>query len=345
MSRDRTPASPVTTGSAADALTVAELTDRYWSHALLHYRKNGKNTSEISALKLAFRPVKKLYGDAPAVEFGPLCLRAVQQHMVMSKVTRKSLNIHTGRIKRMFKWAVAGELIPAAIFSALQALRVLQRGRSEAVETEDIKPVPQQHIDAVLKIVNRHIAAMIRLQLLTGVARPGEICIMRVKDIDTSKNEWNNWVYRPYDHKTIHHGHTRLHPLNVEAQKVLQPFLNHTMNAYLFNPQESVAEHLQDRRSNAGKTRSDVDLMSAAKRRAPKDHFDTFGYRRAIARACRKAGVPPWHPHQLRHNAATEIRKRHGIDAARAVLNHKTFDATVEYTELDLSIAHRAVSC
>lgn len=30
-----------------------------------------------------------------------------------------------------------------------------------------------------------------------------------------------------------------------------------------------------------------------------------------------------WHPHQLRHNAATELRKKFGIEAARIILGHR----------------------
>ncbi len=32
--------------------------------------------------------------------------------------------------------------------------------------------------------------------------------------------------------------------------------------------------------------------------------------------------IPPWHPHQPRHNAATELRKEFGIEAARIILGH-----------------------
>ena len=40
----------------------------------------------------------------------------------------------------------------------------------------------------------------------------------------------------------------------------------------------------------------------------------------ASARACAKAGVPRWHPHQLSHSAATRIRKEFGLDASRVIL-------------------------
>jgi integrase len=42
-----------------------------------------------------------------------------------------------------------------------------------------------------------------------------------------------------------------------------------------------------------------------------------------------------WHPHQLRHNAATRLRKEFGIEAARVVLGHRSASATEVYAEVD----------
>lgn len=42
-----------------------------------------------------------------------------------------------------------------------------------------------------------------------------------------------------------------------------------------------------------------------------------------------------WHPHQLRHNAATRLRKEHGVELARIVLGHSTAFTTEIYAEAD----------
>lgn len=42
-----------------------------------------------------------------------------------------------------------------------------------------------------------------------------------------------------------------------------------------------------------------------------------------------------WHPRQLRHNAATRLRKEFGIEAARLILGHASMDATAIYAERD----------
>jgi integrase len=38
--------------------------------------------------------------------------------------------------------------------------------------------------------------------------------------------------------------------------------------------------------------------------------------------------VHRWHPHQLRHNAATELRKEFGIETARIILGHHSAAVT-----------------
>ena len=56
---------------------------------------------------------------------------------------------------------------------------------------------------------------------------------------------------------------------------------------------------------------------------------------RAIKRACEKAAVPAWHPHRLRHNAATALREQHGIEAARIILGHRSAAVTEIYAEVN----------
>ncbi|MEN6385747.1 MAG: tyrosine-type recombinase/integrase [Phycisphaerales bacterium] len=50
-----------------------------------------------------------------------------------------------------------------------------------------------------------------------------------------------------------------------------------------------------------------------------------------------------WHPHQLRHNAATFLRKEFGIDTARIILGHRSAVITEVYAEMDQQKAMEAV--
>jgi integrase len=50
------------------------------------------------------------------------------------------------------------------------------------------------------------------------------------------------------------------------------------------------------------------------------------------------------HPHQLRHNAATNLRKQHGIELARIILGHSTAFTTEIYAEQDRAAAVEVVA-
>ena len=55
-----------------------------------------------------------------------------------------------------------------------------------------------------------------------------------------------------------------------------------------------------------------------------------------IRYACKKAGIESWAPSQLRHSAATELRKRFGLEAAQVVLGHSQANVTQVYAERDM---------
>ena len=52
-------------------------------------------------------------------------------------------------------------------------------------------------------------------------------------------------------------------------------------------------------------------------------------------RTCEGLCALTWNPNQLRHAAATEIRKIAGLDAARVVLGHRSPSITETYAEID----------
>jgi integrase len=74
----------------------------------------------------------------------------------------------------------------------------------------------------------------------------------------------------------------------------------------------------------------------------PGSHYDAGSYRQAVQRGCRKAGVPVWHPHQLRHNYATMIRREYGLDVAQVLLGHASINATQIYAEVNIVKARSA---
>lgn len=221
----------------------------------------------------------------------------------------------------------------------------LRRGRTDAPETRPVLPVPQEHIEALAPHVSREVWALIRLQLLTG-ARSGELVQLRPCDLDMSGPVW---VYCPADHKNSHRGHQRSIYLGPQAQEVLRPFLaDRPLQAYCFSPIEAertrrIAAH-ERRKTPASSGNVPGSNRKLRPERAPGERYDTRGYGRAIARACVKAGVPHWHPHQLRHTTATRLRREFGIDTARVLLGHKSPVVTDIYAELDRTKAIEVAS-
>jgi hypothetical protein len=81
----------------------------YQKWADSYYVKDGKPTNEPRNIRLALRPVRRLYGHTPATEFGPRALKAVREVMIKSGLCRSEINKRVRRIVRAFKWAVADE--------------------------------------------------------------------------------------------------------------------------------------------------------------------------------------------------------------------------------------------
>ncbi|MBS3735538.1 MAG: site-specific integrase, partial [Phycisphaerae bacterium] len=224
-------------------------------------------------------------------------------------------------------------------------------------------------IEAIKPHVSGQVWAMVQLQLYTA-ARAGEICRMRPCDVD---RDGKVWLYQPSDHKTAYRGHERSIYIGPRAQRVLAPFLLRDPRSYCFSPAEADDQRrriLSENRTTPlscgntpGSNVADAPRWTAGQR------YTTGSYRRAIQRGCDRAFPPPerlarrdgetkaawqrrltdeqkaelkawrkahrWHPHQLRHNAATELRKEFGLETARIILGHRSPAVTTIYAEQD----------
>jgi hypothetical protein len=104
-------------------VTVAEVMAAYLAHAARYYvDAEGKPTKELDNMKTAIKPVRELYAEMPATEFGPRALAAVRQHMIGLNGCRSLVNHQIDRIRRVMKWAASEELIPVTTYEALRAL-------------------------------------------------------------------------------------------------------------------------------------------------------------------------------------------------------------------------------
>lgn len=352
-----------------DEISIAALMVRFLRHAQDYYRKEGRITSEVSVIKCALRPLKELFARDAANDFGPLKLKAVREKMIQLGWCRKQINSQVRRIVRMFAWAVEEQLVRADIAQALREVKGLHQGRSEARESDPVVPVDEATVQATIHHAPQVVADMVRLQRLTG-ARPEEICLTRPGDIDTTGDVWE---YRPVTHKNAHRGKERVIFIGPKGQDVLRPYLLRAADAYCFSPADSEKKRRQAaheaRRTPLRRGNRPGTNRSAKPKRPAGERYTTDSYRRAIHRACELAFSMPeelrkvpkeetaeqaaarlaaakawrdthcWSPNQLRHAAATEIRKRFGLEAAQVALGHSVADVTQIYAERDLAKA------
>lgn len=328
-------------------ISVDELLLAYLDFAAGYYVKNGRPTKELRSIKEAMGHLRALYASLPARQFKPRKLKAVRRYMIeVCDLSRGVINQRINRIRRIFRWGVAEELIPPAVYEALRAVPRLSYGRTEARETEPIKPVPDAFVDATLPYLSPQVAAMVDLQRITGM-RPCEVVLMRPSDIDTSGEVW---IYEPCEHKNQWRGHRRLVPLGPRAQQIVRPFLVRQTDAFLFSPRDAEEQRNAERRRNR-KTPMTPSHRKRRPKRRPKrpkrERYDTDSYRRAIAYGICRANkdraeseqIPKWCPLQLRHSYATQVRKRFGVEAAQVGLGHARTNVVEVYAEKNLGLA------
>ena len=318
-------------------LTINELLLAYWGHVEGYYVKEGKPSRQQHRIKQSLKPLRELYGHTLVKDFGPKALKAVREQLIQKEYVRRLINQMVGCVKQCFKWGCSEELVPPNIYYGLQSVPGLKLGRTQAPESKDIQPVSLALVEQTLPYLSRQVAAMVRIQLLTG-ARSGEVCQMRTGDLDMSGDIW---FYRPQHHKTSHHGKERLIAIGPKCQEVIRPFLKLDLQAYLFSPAEAEQERLAQRRAQR-KSKVPPSQWSR-KRKKPKKKpgacYSPSSYARSIRYAIAKAKVPHWHPHQLRHTHATEVRRQFGLDGAQVALGHSSADVTQVYAERDGNLA------
>lgn len=335
-------------------LTVATLCARYLKFATKYHRKDGKCTGEVPVIKAMIKFVVPLYGRKPCTEFGPLALKAVRHKMIEAGISRTYANSQTARIKRMFKWAASEQLLPIEVFQSLATVDGLRRGKTEARESKPILPVADELVDATLPHMTPVVADMVRLQRLTGM-RPAEVCIVRPCDIDRTGPVW---VYRPESHKTEHHGRDRTIFIGPKAQAILLRYLARDAQAYCFRPCDSEEKRRaivhSERKTPLSCGNRPGTNKSRKPRKSPGERYDSRSYWRAIKYATNKAFPAPegakgkeladwkaahrWAPNQLRHSAATEIRREFGLEAAQVILGHSRADVTQIYAARDINL-------
>ncbi len=138
--------------------------------------------------------------------------------------------------------------------------------------------------------------------LLLTGARPGELLRLCPCDIDRSRPIWRAELDQ---HKTAHRGKQRVLLFNETAQKILKKYIRNKPKSRMFPIR-----------------------------------IDTFS--NTIKSACKRAGIPRFCPHQLRHTVATRLADEMGVEAAQRLLGHSGRAMTEHYSRAAEKLATEA---
>jgi integrase len=330
--------------------TVSELWAAFRAHAETHYRRpDGTATCEPREFGYSLAPVLALFAHEPADRVRAPQLEEARGRMVAAGWSRRVVNQRVGRVRRVWRWGVVRDLVDPATVVSLESLPDLEAGRTAAPDYPAVPPVDVAVVAATLPhLASDQLRAMAGLQLLTSM-RPGEACAMRSGDVyrggavPVGKRlvpvPAGAWVYAVA--AKMRHARKRqvqLYVLGPRARALLLPWLRADPAEYLFQPREAHAARMAALRA-ARKTPvqpSQRDRSDPRAARRPGDHYTPRSYAHAVARACGRAGVPHWHPHQLRHSAAGAIDAHAGLEDTSKVLGHTSPDVTLLYVVRDL---------
>ena len=179
-------------------VTVSEVIVAFFEHARRYYLKNPKTAENFKPILTL---VRQLYGRTQADEFGPKALKAIRERLVADGQSRNYVNDNIQRIKRMYRWATAEQLVSPHVMQGLNALAGLRKGYTNARETAPVMPVDDATVEATHPYLPPVVQAMVRLQRLTG-ARPAEICAIRPRDIERTGEVWK---FTPRNHLSLIH--------------------------------------------------------------------------------------------------------------------------------------------
>jgi integrase len=350
--RGRRPATP-----DSAPYSVAELILDYIGHAESYYRtRDGQvNEAEIANIQRVLKPLRETFGLSAAADFGPKKLEVVREQLIADGLARRTVNRYVARVKHVFRWGVARETVPASVHHALSAFESLKRNHCDAPETEPVRAVPDALVDAIRPFVGRVVWGLVELQRCSG-CRPGEAVLIRMIDIDVTGSVW---LWKVPAHKNQWRGTERVVALGPRAQRIIREFQKPDLSSYLFSPglaeQERRAARHALRKTPAEQGNNIGTNRKIDPRRKPGERYTSCSYRRAIQRGCELAFPPPtdlsdeelrawrhehsWVPNQLRHSAATRIRKEFSLEHAQTVLGHTEPQTTLIYAERNARLA------
>ena len=333
-----------------EGVTLAFLFDKFLKMAEKKYRQ-----PEIYVFGLVIRATVELFPGKKVAEFSALNFRAVRQQLMEMGATkpqpwsRQYVNRIMAALRTIFRWGLSYDYTPVDVLTKIQSVPGLEVWECDDLEErEAVEDVPDWAVIRTLPFMSPVIADMVKLQR-GACMRPGEVCDLRVGDIDRSGEVW---LIRAKKHKTARYGTKRIVAFGLPEIEILRRRCeNKGADQFVFSPREAQQERWTEMRAARKSKVQPSQVLRGEEAEADKllrysEKYDSHAYNRAIKyaqRKARKAGVkiPDWFPYQLRHASVTATSLEHGREAASLVAGHKSQKTTEIYEHKTETIAVR----
>lgn len=296
--------------------TLTELAAAFLDYAADFYRRpDGSQTTEVQEFRRTFILLDQVAGQLPCDDLRPRHFKQLRQLMIEAGLSLGVINQRMGRIRRLMRWGVAEEVVSPSVADALAEVRDLPSGRGLAPELPPIEAVDWPTVEATVRAIRYpELRAIVLFQWHCG-CRPGEACRVAGSDIfregivplgrSVLRLPEGSWAYRVRA-KMAHARQVKaqIYALGPKARDLLTPWLK---EGYLWPSPHR-----------------------------PGRPWTTSGYTHYVARVCLEAGLPHWHPHQLRHAAQQRVEKVYGLEGGRKILGHTGIQSVLTYSQRDL---------
>lgn len=339
------------------SVTVAQVVAAY----LDNLETRGRSRDHIRECERACETMVSMFGALRASDFRARHMAMVREAMLAEsakreqdrtgganarKLSRQTINSRFYKARTAFKVAASIGLIDEEVVMRLKVAEGVDRGDKRVRRTAPKARITRDQVDTTIARMPTVVADIVRLQLHTG-ARPTEVLSMRKVEIDRTGPVW---VYSPKRHKSAHLEIDRHIFIGEEGQRILQPYLLLSMKlAEPLFTQGLIADRSKQwyREQATTPRKHEVSAAGDPRIKYPERAWTVEKYRAAVNRACARAGVERWNPHQLRHLRIDEWARTLGIDAARMMAGHTSNSMTEHYTDqmgAMLRIASQALS-
>lgn len=279
------------------------------------YHRDGVPTDGRRVCKTALDEFAKGSGTVPITKLADVhIIRHRDTLEARAHLTRAGINKKIGLVRAMLRWARERHVLTREQWFGVAEIRPLTRHECGGRDWKKPKrAVSPEDVERVAAVAPPEVARMMRVHAAVGM-RPGEVCAIRWCDISPSTVDVDGVPCRIY---TV-------------ARAKADRFGRAT--TYALPP-------------------TVVDMLGTPT--APGDHvfpspvtggaYHRHAYRNAVARACERAQVQHFGPHELRHAFLTRAAQRYGVLAASAAGNHADTRTTSGYLHANKLDGYRCV--